>query len=383
MNDQEVHRRCHANRTSKSKPLPSSSTTRRLRLSCTPPTGDRTSWYAYWNGLVSSKSTGQLNLEGAIVAAENMVRAGGRRATFDDAVLSNEEFELVQLTHYAKKTDPAAKRRADTTLEECLDAIAAFQAITGLPRIASATPDDCAQFQREALQRPRNWRKPSGPEEVEEPTPAKKRRPSKTQKRRLLAGQEKPEVRYISPNTVLKWSRMLQAAFERVNRHAGKKCVRGVVPEAKLLTANPWTQFTWVEGTKTPIQHFDADELLGFLTHLEEQWRDVPVAALATKVLLWSCYRKIEVAGLKWDALHLVEGQVHFQVVGKWGVERWFRIPESLYQQMLAYRADSSFVFAAYVDQITKVHAENVGCLKKIRPVFDPRNFGRWLYERN
>jgi hypothetical protein len=38
-----------------------------------PPTGTRKSWYAYWNGLVSSKSTEQRNLRDAIIAAENMV----------------------------------------------------------------------------------------------------------------------------------------------------------------------------------------------------------------------------------------------------------------------------------------------------------------------
>jgi hypothetical protein len=52
-----------------------------------------------------------------------MVRAGGRRATLDDAVLTDEEYEEVQRTHYAKKSDPAAKRRSEKTLEECLDAI--------------------------------------------------------------------------------------------------------------------------------------------------------------------------------------------------------------------------------------------------------------------
>jgi hypothetical protein len=123
-----------------------------------PPTDVRTSWYAYWNGLVSSRSTGQTNLQDAIVAADRMVREGGRRATLDNAVLTDDEFEQVQRTHYAKKTDADAKRRADKTLEECLDAIAAFKDIMGLSHVASATPDDCARFQREALQRPCRWR---------------------------------------------------------------------------------------------------------------------------------------------------------------------------------------------------------------------------------
>jgi hypothetical protein len=88
---------------------------------------------------------------------------------------------------------------------------------------------------------------------------------------------------------VLKWLRTLHAAFQRINRSAGRKCVRGVVPEGKLLTENPWAQFTWIEGTKKEIQHFDADELIGFLKYLKEQWQGVPVALLATQVMLWSC----------------------------------------------------------------------------------------------
>jgi hypothetical protein len=327
-----------------------------------PPTGTRPSWYAYWNGLVASKSTGQRNLADAILAAENMVKGGGRRVTVAEAVLSDEEFEALQRAHFARKTDPAAKVRAATTLEECLDAISAFQSITGLGRIAAATPDDCARFQAQGLTRPKNWRK-------QHP------RSKKTEER-------------VSPNTVLKWSRMLQAAFERANRRAGKKCIRGVVEEAKLLSANPWTQFPWIEGTSSPIRQFDGEELLALLGYLETTWAAVPVAALAAKLFLWSCCRKLEVAGLTWGSLRLVgprddPAEAHFEVVGKWGVERWFRVPLSLYRELKAVEEEgSAYVLAAYTRQVSQAHADNPGCLKKIRGEYVPRNFGRWFYER-
>jgi integrase len=137
-----------------------------------------------------------------------------------------------------------------------------------------------------------------------------------------------------------------------------------------------------VEGTEKTIQHFDADELLGFLGFLQEKWPEVRVAASATKVLLWSCCRRLEVAGLKWENVRSIDGQIHFEVVGKWGVERWFRVPEQLYQQMILCRTSSPFVFAAYVEQIARVHSQNSGCLKRICSNFTPSNFGRWLYER-
>lgn len=49
-----------------------------------PPTKVRKSWYAYWNGLVSSKSTGQADLHEAIKAVEAMLRNAGERPRLTD-----------------------------------------------------------------------------------------------------------------------------------------------------------------------------------------------------------------------------------------------------------------------------------------------------------
>jgi len=326
-----------------------------------PPTRARRSWYVYWNGLVASKSTGCYKLEDAIVVAESMVRNQGRRPCLSDTMVSDHEFERIQRLHFARKTEPAAQERAAKSLAETLDAISAFKLITGLEPIAAATPDDCASFQRIALEKPKNWRS--------------------------LYPKSKETQQSLSPNTVVKWSRSLQAAFERACRNAGKKCVRGVVDESKLLTANPWTQFTWIEGKPRPIRQFDAGELLSLVDYLETDWASVPAAAAAAKVFLWSCCRKSEVAGLTWDAARIIGDkdrpvEIHFQVVGKWGVERWFRLPTAVYRDLVALRTESNFVFAAYTDQIRLCHADNPGCLRKIRSEYDPKNFGRWLYEQ-
>jgi len=178
-----------------------------IAITLHPPTGTRKSWYAYWNGLVASRSTGQQKLEDAIVVAKDMlerwkVGSSGARATPFDTLLSDVEFEAIQKAHFGRLTDPAAKVRADKSLTVCLEAIRAFKVLTGLERIVLATPDDCARFQREALTRPKNWRQ-SYPR-----------------------GKKAEEVERISPNTVLKWTRSLQAAFQRANRNAGRKCVR-------------------------------------------------------------------------------------------------------------------------------------------------------------
>src|SRR4051794_38790942 len=85
-----------------------------------PPTGTRKSWYAYWNGLVASKSTGQTDYNAAIRAVENMVKSGGKRATMASVILSDEEFEQIQRAHFAKKKGIAAQARSAKSLQSCL-----------------------------------------------------------------------------------------------------------------------------------------------------------------------------------------------------------------------------------------------------------------------
>jgi len=57
-------------------------------------------------------------------------------------------------------------------------------------------------------------------------------------------------------------------------------------------------------------------------------------------------------------------------------------LPTAVYRDLIALRTESKFVFAAYSNQIRLCHANNPGCLRKIRSEYDPRNFGRWLYEQ-
>jgi integrase len=321
-----------------------------------PPTGTRASWYAFWSGLETSKSTGTATLDDAVRVVENMLRNGGKRPDLGETVLSDDDFEEIQRRHYQKKTDPSARSRAEKTLEDCLDAIAAFRQITGLKPITLATPDDCERFQREARRLPKNWRRDY---------------PKK-----------KETTECLSPNTVLKWSRSLLAAFERANRNAGRKCVRGVVGEKRLLMSNPWSQFTWIDGLARPKRRFTGEELLSLLDHLETSWSGVGVGPVAAKVFLWSGCRKSEIAGLTWEMERKVGREVHFEIVGKHGVRRWFRIPEAVHRELLAVKTDSQFVFAAYSDQIQQVHQDRPGTLKKIRREFDSENFADWFYRR-
>ncbi len=150
----------------------------------------------------------------------------------------------------------------------------------------------------------------------------------------------------------------------------------------KLLTSNPWNQFTWIEGTKRPIRQFDGNELLSLLDHLAAHWSGVPISATMTKVLLWSGCRKLEIAGLSWDSLRLVGNECHFEIVGKWGVERWFRLPGAVYQELLSYRTKSPFVFAAYNDQLRCFRVRKANLITGLAAEFNPDCFGDWFYNR-
>ena len=324
-----------------------------------PPTGNRKSWYVYWPGLKNAKSTGAVTLDEAKATAKKMLRAGGRRRAVKSTVLTDEEFEEIQRLHFAKKQGKEAQNRAAQSLKACDEAVTAFREISGKSPISTATPDDCERFQHAALRHPKNWRSkyPNSKEDVDT----------------------------LSPNTVIKWSRALQAAFERVNRNAEKKkCVRGVVPQEKLLTENPWKQFTWIEGYDAPIRQFDNDELVSILNYFENNWSRVTIAPLLAKVFLWSWTRKSELVELRWEQLRQVGDEIHFEIVGKWGVDKWFRIPKTLFDELLQVRTKSPFVFAAYTQQVQTHHRESKRpwIAEKVAPEFAPDNLGDWFYER-
>jgi integrase len=329
-----------------------------ITVTLTPPTGTRRSWYAYWPGLVASKSTGVTEPSEAVLVAEEMIRNGGQRRSQTCAVPTDEEFEEIQRRHFAKKQSPEERRRAEKSLVACLEAISAFRGISGLKPIAAATPEDCERFQHEALKRPKNWRShyPNSRKEVEP----------------------------LSANTVIKWSVALQAAFERANRNAGKKCVRGVVPEVRLLSENPWRQFTWIRGFDRKIRQFSGEELISLLDHLGRKWPGMTVASAIAKVCLWSWGRKSEVMGLRWDQLRPVGEECHFEIVGKWGIDKWFRIPDGLHRELLALKTDSPYVFGIYKEQLRRFHERGPRpwLATRVSDEFDPDQLGDWFYER-
>jgi integrase len=336
-----------------------------------PPTKTRKSWYAYWTGLISSRSTGQADFDEAVKVVEGMLRNDGERPRISDQVLTEEELDRIQVAHFLdRRTDPGAKARGAKSLKVFREAVAAFKTIVGMEPISfnrpitQVTADECAAFQTKALTLPKNFQQ------------------------QYPKSKKADEVARISANTVLKWSRALQAGWQRANRKAGKKCIRGVVDASKLFDGNPWNEFPWIQGREKPVRQFDPEELIGFLDYLESEWTGVTVAALLAKVYLWSACRQEEVTCLRWSQYCEIEGEHHFHIVGKRGVERMFRVPAALYQQLRAIQVGpvdkDSFVFASYNQQLRVFHERSSRPFNalKVGEEFKPLCLGDWLYDR-
>lgn len=153
---------------------------------------------------------------------------------------------------------------------------------------------------------------------------------------------------------------------------------------AKLLTENPWGQFSWVQASEKNLRPFDERELLAFLDHFEAQWSGFAVPLLMGKTFLWSSGRRRGIAGLKWADLRQVGGEYHFDVVCKWGVRKWFRVPDRLHRGLEAIHTDSPFVFGAYPTELRRFYdgqrrSRDTG---NIRGDFDPANVANWFHKK-
>ena len=82
--------------------------------------------------------------------------------------------------------------------------------------------------------------------------------------------------------------------------------------------------------------------------------------------------------------MRVVGGEWHFEVVGKWAVDKWFRVPEAIYQELLAMKTSSPFVFAAYNQQLRRSTNTRP---ERLQPTmvdkdFNPGISGDWFYLR-
>ncbi len=329
-----------------------------FRVTLFPPDRSRNerSWYAYWKGQRTRRATKKATKAEAIEAVRKMLC--GQPPRTSGATLTDEEFIAIQRSYFEKqKTGRDRPESCDASLDAVLEAISAFKTISGLEHVSLASPDDCERFQTAALKLPANWRRP-------------------------------PEHKYgrtklLSPFTLYKWLGALQGAFERANHRAGKKCVRGVVPQEKLLTRNCWNEFTWIPKPRTKPRKFNHRELLELIKYFRTTWPGVTAAELMLKVFAWSWARRREVAAIKFEDIRIVDGNYYVDLATKRQGEKWFRLPVSVYEELVKIKTDSPYVFAALSEQL-RTHHKTKGNLNAARQVMDysPANSGRWFYER-
>ena len=130
--------------------------------------------------------------------------------------------------------------------------------------------------------------------------------------------------------------------------------------------------------------HFSAGELLSVLDYFEHQWPGVDSLAPTVKTALWTWARVAELANLSSGSLRIVDQESHFEIVGKWGVERSDRIPDGLLYDLQRLRTSNRFVFAAYNQELRSFYlsrnqsrfAERVGA------AFSPTAFASWFQAR-
>ena len=87
---------------------------------------------------------------------------------------------------------------------------------------------------------------------------------------------------------------------------------------------------------------------------------------------------------MTWPQLRVVGAEHHFQIVGKWGVEKWFRVPNGLYLELEALRTGNPYVFAVYTNQVRRFYERSryKGPAKNVVGEFDPANLANWFYKK-
>jgi hypothetical protein len=70
------------------------------------------------------------------------------------------------------------------------------------------------------------------------------------------------------------------------------------VPQEKLLTRNPWNEFTWIPKPKAKPRRFDRQQLLDLSRYFESNWEGVTAAGLILRLFVWTWARRSEVVSI-------------------------------------------------------------------------------------
>jgi integrase len=106
----------------------------------------------------------------------------------------------------------------------------------------------------------------------------------------------------------------------------------------------------------------------------------VPAASLFAQLSLWIWARRAEVAGLTWDKLRIVGDEYHFDIIGKWGIRKWARIPPRLYEELIKRKTNSPYVFGGFPLQLRRHFKQTrPGMEKAVNRHYSPEALGWWF----
>jgi hypothetical protein len=87
---------------------------------------------------------------------------------------------------------------------------------------------------------------------------------------------------------------------------------------------------------------------------------------------------------LEWKDCRSYQTDIHFDFIGKWGIERWARIPILLFEELHRFRNQSSYVFAGYVDQLRDYYLQSQQNHHAMRvgDVYSPKAIADWFHDK-
>lgn len=231
----------------------------------------------------------------------------------EKAVLTWEEWDAIQVRHFAKKKN---QKGAVKTLEECRKAQRLFIKFTGADSASTVDADMAENSMHEC------------------------------------GGTQSKLGENYTANGIRKTLSHMSASFNRCRRTAGKKCVRGVVAQGKLLMVNPYEEVQWVEADDPDPRHFNRDELRAFLN-----WKYLAACPWPPSS---PRHRSGQGAASKKCTLFDWIDREGFVTIpdgeAKWAKGRVIRLPATLLADMGRFRTAAPYVWAGYVDQLRAYH---------------------------
>jgi len=203
-----------------------------------------------------------------------------------NAGLSWSEFRAIQVTHFGMR---ANEKKSGRTLEAGNCSLRMFLALVNPESPGDVTPDMVGRFQ--ILCREKGY----------------------------------------SPATVHKALTHLSSGFNRCCASSGRRCIRGVVDDSKLLGSNPFMHVRWIEPRVSVKRQFGVDDIKNLMSW--PKIGKIPSSRLFIQVSLWSAGRIEEMTEIKpeWlDGCYLTIPDS----VAKWGKGRCVRFPESIAAQL-------------------------------------------------